>query len=387
MKTQSLNYFLTIILTLITTSVVCSQNLEINLCDDDGDGYSDFNIEEIEKFVLKSAGLKDDNYKEQVLISTYFSDIISIENPSTNPTLSTLCDLSSIAFTDIAINSKKEIFVCSSITSISETCNASNINYNYDLWGVNSLSFDDLDNMYLGFGTESYVIRVVIDGNQAIDRQTWHDFETGTAGGDFVLLNDKMYVSWKLANENYRLYEVTVNDKREYISHLDLGQLPNKTYGLASELGTLYGVTPNKLFKINFSDFTFIDVIENADPENEWYGATGLHEAITFNMSTHLTIQQAEQSTDALSGTWTNTLPNKQSLYVRIENSLTGEYDIFTIDINISVYPNVNQPINLEMCSENTYNIFSLTQISSQMQIDNIDNLSCFDPYKTRVLF
>ena len=376
MKTQSINYFLTIILTLITTSVVCSQNLEINLCDEDGDGYSDFSIEEIEKFVLQNVGLKNDYYKEQVLVSTYFSDIQSIDNPSTNPTLSTLCDLSSSAFTDIAINSNKEIFICPSITAISETCDVSYINYKYDLWGVNAMSFDDLDNMYVGFGTESYVTRVVIDGNQAINHQMWHDFEIGASGGDFVLLNDKMYISWQLSNDNFRLYEITVNEKRDYISHIDLGKLPNKTFGLASELGTLYGVTPNKLFKINFSDFTFIDVIENPDPENEWYGATGLHEAITFNMSTHLTIQQAEQNTDALSGTWTNTLPNKQSLYVRIENSLTGEYDIFTIDINISAYPNVNQPINLKMCYENTYNIFDLTQISSQMQIDNINNLS-----------
>jgi len=385
---MKINSYIIYIILLFFTNNICAQklksskkittkNLEISLCFENGVGFSEFNINEIEKYVIETIGIEDDNFKEQILISNKLSDIHYINNPSTNPTLTTLCNFNGYSsFTDIAINSKKEIFICPTITAISNTCETTNIEYNYSLWGVNSMSFDDLDNLYLGFGTESFVVRTQISGIQTKNNEIWHDFEIGTAGGDFVLLDNKMYVSWKLTEDNYRLYEVTVNANREYISHVDLGKLPNETYGLASELGKLYGVTPNKLFKINLSDFTFVDIIQNPEPENEWYGATGKHEAITFKLSTHLTINDAETKTKAIKGNWTNTVAGEQNLYIRIENSLTGEYDIVILNIKISNYPNVNEPKDLVLCADNNLNIFNLDEISSQMQINSSDKLT-----------
>lgn len=385
---MKINSYINFIIILFFTNHICAQklestiekttkNLEISLCFENGDSFFEFNIDEIEEYVIQTIGVENDNFKEQILISTRLSDIHYINNPSQNPTLTTLCNFDGFSsFTDIAINSKKEIFVCPNITAISNICETNNIQYDYSLFAVNSMSFDDLDNLYLGFGTESFVIRTQISGNQTINSEMWHDFKVGTAGGDFVLLDNKMYVSWKLANDNYRLYEVTVNAKREYISHIDLGKLPNETYGLASELGKLYGVTPTKLFKINLADFTFTDIIENPNPENEWYGATGLHEAITFKLSTHVTINDAETNTKAIKGNWTNTIAGEQNLYVRIENSLTGDYDIVILNLKISNYPNVNEPEDLILCADNSLNIFNLDEISAQMQINSSDKLT-----------
>ena len=385
---MKINSYIIFIIILFFANHICAQklestiekttkNLEISLCFENGDGFFEFNIDEIEEYVIQTIGVENDNFKEQILISTRLSDIHYINNPSQNPTLTTLCNFDGFSsFTDIAINSKKEIFVCPNITAISNICETNNFQYDYSLFGVNSMSFDDLDNLYLGFGTESFVIRTQISGTQTINSEMWHDFKVGTAGGDFVLLDNKMYVSWKLANDNYRLYEVTVNAKREYISHIDLGKLPNETYGLASELGKLYGVTPTKLFKINLGDFTFTDIIENPNPENEWYGATGLHEAITFKLSTHVTINDAETNTKAIKGNWTNTIAGEQNLYVRIENSLTGDYDIVILNLKISNLPNVNEPKDLILCADNSLNIFNLDEISAQMQINSSDKLT-----------
>lgn len=350
-----------------------NQNLEISLCDDDGDGFSLFKIDELEDFVKNSIGKENDFYKEQILISTYFGNIISIDNPSTNITSSFFCNnTSSTSMTDIAINSKKEIFYSSgNLFSVTNSCVSTRINYNYSLFGFNSLSFDDLDNLYLGSGLSSKVERFRISNNQVISTKVWHDFQVGTAGGDFVLINNKIYVSWKLSNTNYRLYEVTVDNDRNYISHVDIGKLPNETYGLATEFGVLYGVTPSKLFKINLEDVTFIDLLENPNPNDFWYGATGLHEAFSFKFSTHLTLNEAENAINPLSGNWTNTIPNSQTLYIRIENSLTKEYDIVLLNLKINLFPNVKEPEDITICSDNSFEIFDFNEIIEKMRLDN----------------
>jgi len=372
-----MRFFLTILLIIIATNIVCSQNLEINLCDDNGDGYSNFIIEEIENYVLQTVGAENDYFLEEVLISTSQGNIYSVNSPSNNPNSTILCQSEGGGgFTDIAIDSNQQIFLCNGdiISSLDDNCNFFSSNYSY--FQSNALSFDDLDNLYIGLGTESYVLRVNISPTGIFSSEHWHEFGTGSSGGDFVLLNNKMYISWRLSRDNYRLYEVTVNDERDYISHIDLGQLPNETYGLASELGKLYGITPNKLFQIDLTNFTFTDIIQNSNPEDEWYGAAGRHEAIVFTTATYITLDDAQNNINEINGDWTNTIVGGQTIYIRIENSLTGEYDIFPIDIVITTYPNANQPINLEMCYEDTYNIFDLTQVSMQMQINGNDNLS-----------
>ena len=392
MKIAQIKFMMVLYCLLITTATIYSQDkkatkkpfkkitnqdLQLNLCADDG--FADFVITEIEDYVIQNIGLDNDSFKEQVLISTENGNIYAVNTPSSNPNIAFVCKFND-SFTDIAVNSNKEMFTCSGVfSSVSDQCDL-NV-YNNDFFGSNSLSFDNLDNVYLGYGNKSYVINFNVSGNDLINFKVWHDFEAGAAGGDFVLLNDKMYVSWRLGRENYRLYEVTINADREYISHVDLGELPDETYGLASELGTLYGVTPTKLFKINLENLTFTDIIQNSNPDNAWYGAAGINEAITYNLSTHLSQQDANNDDNIITGTWTNTIYGGQTIYVRIENSLTGDYDIVLLDINISNYPNVNQPLDLVICSDDL-SIFDLNQVKEQMQIDATDT-STYSYYTT----
>lgn len=356
----------------MATNIVYSQSLEINLCDDNGDGYSNFNIEEIEDYVLQTIGEENDSFQEQILISTSEGNILRLDSPSSNPSITPLCNYV-YSITDIAVDLNKEITICSNnFIKVDSDCNFDP--YPYDAFQVNSLSFDNLGYLYYGYANESYIRRIEII-NDIFYGETWHDFQIGTSAGDFVLLDDKMYIAWRLSSNNYRLYEVIIDDANNYVSHVDLGQIPNKTFGLASELGVLYGITIDKLYKIDLNSFTFTDIISNVNPEDKWYGAAGLHEAIIYTTSTHMSLDDAQNNINAINGDWTNTIIGGQIIYVRIENSLTNEVNIFPVNINILTYPNVNQPVDLEMCYDNTYNIFDLTQVSSQMQINNNDNL------------
>ncbi|WP_299272547.1 T9SS type B sorting domain-containing protein [uncultured Psychroserpens sp.] len=350
-----------------------NQNLAITLCDEDADGYMSINVHEIENYVIQTVGVENNYFLEEVLVSSSTGNIYSIYSTSNDPYISTLCNLNG-SFSDIAVNSNQQVFVCDdySIISVDNNCNA--FYYDDSSFQNNALSFDDLDNLYTGNGVESRIYRYSsINDTTLSNYELWHDFQMGTSGGDFVLLNNKMYISWRLANDNFRLYEVTVNEDRDYISHIDLGQLPNQTYGLASELGSLYGVTPNKLFKINLTDFTFSDVIQNPNPEDKWFGAAGLHEAIVFDINTYLTLNDAENEVNSIAGTWTNTTPGEETLYIRIKNSATGTDNIVILEITISSYPNVNQPLDLIKCFDN---VLDLSEVSSQMQINPDNNLT-----------
>lgn len=113
------SYIISIIILFFTNSIYTQKlkssktntikNLEISLCFENGDGFTEFNIDEIEKYVIETIGVEDDNFKERILISTRLSDIHYINTPSTNPTLTTLCNFDGFSsFTDIAINSKKK---------------------------------------------------------------------------------------------------------------------------------------------------------------------------------------------------------------------------------------------------------------------------------------
>ncbi|MDT0294444.1 hypothetical protein ACFQ3R_11770 [Mesonia ostreae] len=384
MKAISTKFIFLLLSVILGTDIVCSQNsisserlayqnLEVNFCDEDRDGYISINVQEMEADVLQTIGIENDYFLEQILISTSNGNIHSVHSPSNDPYISTSCDFNGL-FTDIAVNSNQQVFSCGEfIARIDPDCIMDQ--YNNSIYDINALSFDDLDNLYAGYGSESYVHRFNVDDTSLSNFELWHDFEIGSSGGDFVLLNDKIYVSWKLSVNNYRLYEVTVNSDRDYISHVDLGELPYDTFGLASELGELYGVTPNKLFKINLTDFTFSTIIQNPNPEDLWYGAAGLHEAIVFDTSSYLSLNDAENSLNAIDGNWTNTIPGGQTIYIKIENSYTGEYDIVLLDIIISNDPNVNLPEDVIKCSDNNATVFDLEQVSNQMQINPIDDL------------
>lgn len=380
----SLKLILLIIVTLFASNRSFSQsknlnsqlndeNLELNICDEDADGIISLQIEYLEEFVTTSTGIENDMLRESVLISTSSGNVLSVINTSTNPQLSTICNVNT-TLTDIAVNSDLQIFVSDGgITRIDDACNT--IYYGYSFFTNNSLSFDDLDNLYMGYGNDSEVLRLQINDVTISDIETWHDFQTGTAGGDFVLLNDKIYISWKLSSSNYRLYEVTVDEERNYISHIDLGKLPNEAYGLASEFGKLYGVTPEKLFRIETSNFSFENVIDNPDPQDLWYGASGLHEAIVYEITIYENVSNAQNAINSLEGLWNNENGN-EALYARIENLATGEYYLVEININIFTAPDVDSPYDITICEEDYDVFFDLTQVSQQMGRNSDESLS-----------
>ncbi|GGE37758.1 T9SS type B sorting domain-containing protein [Psychroflexus planctonicus] len=372
MTVQSIRFLKIFTLIFFNFNTLFAQNFEINICNESGS--ITLGIDEIEKYVLQNIGETEDYYKEQILISTSDGNIIEIDSPSTNPNISILCALG-YPLTDIAVDLDKEIFLCfGNILRSEENCEYFPMYINY-FFQINSLSFDDLGYLYYGYGNSSNVYRTELNfDDDTIDSEVWHNFEFGTSGGDFVLLNDKMYIAWKLSN--YRLYEVTLDDNNNYVSHIDLGQIPDKTYGLASELGKLYGVTNEKLYEIDVETFTFTDVVINENPEDEWYGAAGLHEAVQFNTSTHLSMNNAQNNIDPIDGDWTFNEGYNQIFYVRIEDALTGFFDVFPVQINITAYPNINEPEDLKLCLNSTYNIFDFNQVSNQMQVNSNDNLS-----------
>ncbi len=109
----------------------------------------------------------------------------------------------------------------------------------------NSLSFDENGIAYIG-GSDSDAIWNLdpSDGTTAL----WHDFGFGDASGDFIFLNGFVYVSWQPTGENtdVHLFRITIDANNAYISHQDMGSLPNSTFGLTSNGDNLlYGGSSN----------------------------------------------------------------------------------------------------------------------------------------------
>lgn len=361
---------------LISFSAYCGfaqDTVELTFCDEDNDGYITFNVQDLTEQVIGVVGLENSYYLERILVSTSAGSVIAIDNPSTNPYLTPICS-GPFSSLDVAVDKDQNIYT-TRLLRILDDCDIF-VYSGGTFWQANALSFDDLNQMYAGYGIDSHVYRFDNLTDTTVGNLTiWHDFGTGTSGGDFVLFNEKIYVSWKTNAGVYKLYEVTVDANRNYISHIDLGQLPNKTYGLAKEYDKIYGITPTKLYQIHLEDFSFTDVFENPNPETEWYGAAGLHEALNFNTSLHETFDDAQANANWLQGEWSNTVYGGQVIFLRIENTLTGEVDIVNVNIVIFENPAVNIPENLENCYTDDYNFFDLNEVTNQMRIDNSQNL------------
>ena len=345
--------------------------LEYSFCDLDGDGQIELNIARIRQDVLGQTGLGNGD-SESIFISTDQGTIVKISNPNFNPSFEVICQFQSRQ-TDVAVNEAGEFFATSfsSIYSLNpETCSRS-ILFSFPFgFQVNSLSFDTAGNLYYGTGNGSEVFRDDAGGGN--NAYVWHNFEEGSAGGDFVMLNQKMYIAWVI-NDTNRLYEITVDANFNYISHVDLGQTPPNTYGLASELGKLYGVTPGQLYEIDLDNFTFNTIINNDGDYGEWWGASGLHEAIQIEVSAHPSKENANNDTNPLPDTWINPIPGGQIIYIRIENIESGEFIIIPVTINIFNTPQITQPSDLNLCTDDgAFGLFLLTEVEEEL-LQNVD--------------
>jgi gliding motility-associated-like protein len=208
-----------------------------------------------------------------------------------------------------------------------------------------ALSFDTKNNLYYSDNT------AVFRFNNTIGiPQLWKDFGSGTASGDFVMKNDKMYISWE--NGGVDLYEVTVDNNINYVSHINKCRLKTKTYGLASELGQLYGVTPTELYKIDEVNCKYSTVISNTSGV-PWYGAAGFHEAQN-SATVHLTNTEAVNITNPQTGKWTNTIPYNQVIYVTIIDKIKDSQFIYPVKITIAQNQKITETKTI--CKGTSYN-------------------------------
>ncbi|MEN9907311.1 MAG: hypothetical protein RLZZ540_452 [Bacteroidota bacterium] len=325
-------------------------------CDTDSDGIISINLEEIKNYVL-------DNHSSQIVtesgvyIGTSSGEIQLVTNLTTNPSRVKVCSLNNLGLSifDIAYNQNGDIYVSyrSNIYKINKTnCTIETV-YSFNvISNINSLSFDRQSNIYFG-GNTSKVFR--LDNGNYNQLNVWKDFGNGEAAGDFVMFGDKMYIAWNLGG-SCLLYEVTVDNNMNYVSHTVLGNLPNGTFGLGSELGSLYGVTATQLFriKINSNSISNEVILNNDRSGGLWFGAAGKNEAIAFDVKVYETAVDAQNEVNVLPLNWNNTIPGGQTVYVSIKNTVNQQSEIVPVDIKIGIPPSYTSPKNIEHCELDT---------------------------------
>ncbi|WP_430411152.1 T9SS type B sorting domain-containing protein [Kordia sp.] len=346
-----------------TSEAMMMDPIEYVICDDDG--FSELNILDIQNDILSN--YDGVTIEEAVVICTSSGHIIQLNDLSGTITTTVICDMPN-SLSDIAVDENSVIYATdfNTIFELDQTnCTTLPLPNLGSIPATNSLSFDTQGNLYFGGFNSGSVYRY--DSDELSPAYVWHNFGSGAPSGDFVVLDGKMYISWDLSG-SIRLYEVTIDSDFNYVSHVDLGQIPGGTFGLASELGTLYGVSTSELYEINLDTFTFTTVINNDFLYGSWYGAAGLHEAFDYEVSSYITSDDATNSTNPLPDTWTNTQQGGQTIYIRVENTLTGTFEI--IEVNIVIYDNIPDltiPTNLAECESNGNPMFNLTAVETEL--------------------
>lgn len=338
-------------------------------CDTDTDGIISINLEEVKNYVLDNHSLQI-NGGSGVYIGTSSGQIQLVSNLTTNPSLGKVCSNNNLSMPifDIAYNQDGDIYVCyqSNIYKINKTnCTVDNI-YSFNVMSnINSLSFDRQSNIYFGGSEKVYRL----DKGNYNQANLWHDFVFGQAAGDFVMYGDKMYIAWNL-NGNCLLYEVIVDNNTNYVSHRIVGNLPAGTYGLASELGSLYGVTANQLFriKINSNSINNEVILNNDNSGGAWFGAAGKNEAVAFDIKVYATAVDAQNEVNALPSNWNNTIPGGQTVHVVIKNTVNQQSEIVPVDIKIGIAPSYTKPKNIEHCElDPNASLFTINQTVSEI--------------------
>jgi len=315
-------------------------------CDTDSDGFVSIHLDDIVNNELRN-NISAFNSDEGIYICTSNSNVKLVTNLNGTATINDYCAQPLLKnMLDIAVSPTREIYVCSDkIYKLDSNCAIQNTITIPGTNAINSLSFDRIGNLYLG-GYDSKVYR--LDKENFTQTNLWHDFIDGNAAGDFIMYKDKMYIAWRGSGYN-KLYEVTVDNAMNYVSHIDLGNLPNGTYGLASELGFLYGVTSNELYKINLKDMSYETFLTNTNG-SAWFGAAGKNEAIDLDVKVYETNQNALNNQNPLSLIWTNTISGGQTIYVKITNKTNNQSVIVPVKIIINKAPTYSSPVELSNC-------------------------------------
>lgn len=328
-----------------------NSNGTYEFCDSNQDGLMPFDLAQIKNDVLnENALLMVPN--TGVYICNSGSAINLITNLSSLPQINSIGIATGPTFSatiDIATNLNQELFVSEAnlIRKIdSNTCQTL-ATYNFGLSNssyITSLSFDTNNNMYFG-GFNSSVYR---SSGNLTSYESWHNFGSGAAAGDFVIYSDKMYIAWN-KDSKCKLYEVTLGSNNNYVSHVDLGELPNPTFGLASELGKLYGVHPDFLYEIDLNSLTFNTILTN-NTGYDWYGAAGKNEGVSFSINAFETLTNAQNNLNPLPNSWINTVAGGQTIYISIINNLNNTTQIVPVNLIVNVAPSYVSPIAINHC-------------------------------------
>jgi len=322
-------------------------------CDSDSDGIMPISLDPIKTQILEE-NVGAFGIQGGIYLCTRQARIHLVTNVNGTPQKTQICNgsvgVGGFGMLDVAVNQDGDMYVSAMdyVFKINNNANCA-IENTIDIGYGNSatsLSFDRDRNIYLG-GFDSSIYRLNYGNYNTMTM--WHNFAQGAAAGDFVMCNDKMYVAWN-ANNGCRLYEVTVDADTNYISHIDLGALPDGTFGLASELGSLYGVTIHELYKIDRQSMTFNTILTNNALSDEWYGAAGKNEALDFDVILFETQQNALNNVNPLPSTWVNTIPLGQTIYAAIRNTLTNQTIQVPIRITVNPAPAYTNPVKLSNC-------------------------------------
>ena len=325
-------------------------DLNLSFCDPDSDGMLSIDLLPILDQVQLNAASDIDVNPPKILIGTGAGRILEVDNLLTSPTINLLCDISPVDSFDVAINSSGEFFNTdfSAIQQINEvTCDLTTI----DNFGGNAMSFDTQDNLYVNNLSliESAVYRY--DAGFADPPYVWHDFGQGAAGGDFVILGNFMYIAWRNADATEVLFKVTIDANINYVSHEVLGTIRNNTFGLASEQGELYGVTPNEVYRIDLDtpDPSFETIITNDFTYGSWFGAAGFSEAVDLVSTAHASETDAQDNVDPLTSPYTAS--TGETIHIRTENVSTGDFVVTAVTIDIDSTPIVeSNPSDIFAC-------------------------------------
>ena len=344
--------------------------IDIVICDDDG--FVEVDILSVQNEVLQGFG--GGAIEEAIVISTSTGYIIQINDLLGAQTTQVICDLS-VPLSDVAVDENEVIYATNftNIFSLDNTTCVTNGLPNVGITpGTNSLSFDTQGNLYYGGENSSSVYRY--DSDEMSPPYIWHNFGSGSPSGDFVILGDKMYISWSISG-GVRLYEVTIDAAFNYISHIDLGPILGATFGLASELGQLYGVTTSELYRIDLDSFTLTTIATNDFTYGSWFGAAGLHEAFNFEATTHVSLSDANNNVNPLPDTWTNTQQGMQTVYVRVINTVTGVFEVVEVNITITdTVPNLTTSSGIAFCDDGSSTfMFDLTDVEATL-LQNVTN-------------
>ncbi len=346
-------------------------NNSYTFCDEDEDGFLNFNIEQIKNDVLNEYSVKI-GFDGGIYICTSASGVYLVNKLNSVPQINFMCSVPGVSWStfDIAANLNNEIFVCES-TNIhkinNSTCKVVNT-YDFKLSGVvNSLSFDNDNNMYFG-GFDSKVHKS--SGDFSIS-SIWHDFRSGIAAGDFVIYSGKMFIAWNIGG-SCKLYKVSLDSNNDYVSHVDLGDIPYPTYGLASELGKLYGIHPDFLYEIKFNSPdlnlpVFNTVLRNYSSE-KWYGSAGKNEGVQYSANAYESFLNAQNNINPLPNSWINTVSGGQTIYIGIKNLVTDQSEIIPINLVVNTPPKYTIPKNLNNCfNDLNSNLFNLKFLENQI--------------------